>query len=109
MVFFLGVTLVAFWQLAFYFVFTLVLVCLYFLWLVKAVLFTPRWLFEGLGRDKAEELLQLPDTKIGSFMIRESETKKGKPFYFYFLTCGHPAHFALTAFLWVHSPSPTST
>uniref|UniRef100_A0A9L0K2K7 Src like adaptor n=1 Tax=Equus asinus TaxID=9793 RepID=A0A9L0K2K7_EQUAS len=34
------------------------------------------WLFEGLGRDKAEELLQLPDTKIGSFMIRESETKK---------------------------------
>lgn len=36
------------------------------------------WLFEGLGRDKAEELLQLPDTKIGSFMIRESETKKGE-------------------------------
>ncbi|KAM6171256.1 src-like-adapter isoform 2-T2 [Erethizon dorsatum] len=34
------------------------------------------WLFEGLGRDKAEELLQLPDTKVGSFMIRESETKK---------------------------------
>uniref|UniRef100_G1M2J3 Src like adaptor n=1 Tax=Ailuropoda melanoleuca TaxID=9646 RepID=G1M2J3_AILME len=34
------------------------------------------WLFEGLGRDKAEELLQLPDTKMGSFMIRESETKK---------------------------------
>lgn len=40
-------------------------------------LFLPSWLFEGLGRDKAEELLQLPDTKIGSFMIRESETKKG--------------------------------
>lgn len=38
----------------------------------------PSWLFEGLGRDKAEELLQLPDTKIGSFMIRESETKKGE-------------------------------
>uniref|UniRef100_A0A6I8PT82 Src-like-adapter n=1 Tax=Ornithorhynchus anatinus TaxID=9258 RepID=A0A6I8PT82_ORNAN len=35
------------------------------------------WLFEGLGRDKAEELLQLPETKTGSFMIRESETKKG--------------------------------
>uniref|UniRef100_A0A673V928 Src like adaptor n=1 Tax=Suricata suricatta TaxID=37032 RepID=A0A673V928_SURSU len=34
------------------------------------------WLFEGLGRDKAEELLLLPDTKMGSFMIRESETKK---------------------------------
>jgi hypothetical protein len=43
-----------------------------------AVFFLPSWLFEGLSRDKAEELLQLPDTKIGSFMIRESETKKGK-------------------------------
>lgn len=43
------------------------------------------WLFEGLGRDKAEELLQLPDTKIGSFMIRESETKKG----FYSLSVKH--------------------
>ncbi|KYO45210.1 src-like-adapter [Alligator mississippiensis] len=35
------------------------------------------WLFEGLGREKAEELLQLPNTKFGSFMIRESETRKG--------------------------------
>nr|XP_033789282.1 src-like-adapter [Geotrypetes seraphini] len=35
------------------------------------------WLFEGLGREKAEELLQLPNHKIGSFMIRESQTKKG--------------------------------
>ncbi|XP_063673461.1 src-like-adapter isoform X2 [Pan troglodytes] len=43
------------------------------------------WLFEGLGRDKAEELLQLPDTKVGSFMIRESETKKG----FYSLSVRH--------------------
>ncbi|MBV98921.1 Src-like-adapter, partial [Eschrichtius robustus] len=43
------------------------------------------WLFEGLGRDKAEELLQLPDTKIGSFMIRESETKRG----FYSLSVRH--------------------
>ncbi|XP_004373072.1 src-like-adapter isoform X1 [Trichechus manatus latirostris] len=43
------------------------------------------WLFEGLGRDKAEELLQLPDTKMGSFMIRESETKKG----FYSLSVRH--------------------
>ncbi|XP_043835256.1 LOW QUALITY PROTEIN: src-like-adapter [Dromiciops gliroides] len=43
------------------------------------------WLFEGLGRDKAEELLLLPDTKIGSFMIRESETKKG----FYSLSVRH--------------------
>ncbi|XP_074842747.1 src-like-adapter isoform X2 [Carettochelys insculpta] len=37
------------------------------------------WLFEGLGREKAEELLQLPDTKVGSFMIRESETRKEVP------------------------------
>ncbi|XP_029416187.1 src-like-adapter [Nannospalax galili] len=43
------------------------------------------WLFEGLGREKAEELLQLPDTKIGSFMIRKSETKKG----FYSLSVRH--------------------
>ncbi|XP_044540312.1 src-like-adapter [Gracilinanus agilis] len=43
------------------------------------------WLFEGLGRDKAEELLLLPDTKMGSFMIRESETKKG----FYSLSVRH--------------------
>ncbi|XP_006830778.1 PREDICTED: src-like-adapter isoform X1 [Chrysochloris asiatica] len=43
------------------------------------------WLFEGLGRDKAEELLQLPDTKMGSFMVRESETKKG----FYSLSVRH--------------------
>ncbi|XP_030365216.1 src-like-adapter isoform X1 [Strigops habroptila] len=35
------------------------------------------WLFEGLGREKAEELLLLPNTKVGSFMIRESETRKG--------------------------------
>ncbi|XP_077023845.1 src-like-adapter isoform X2 [Tamandua tetradactyla] len=43
------------------------------------------WLFEGLGRDKAEELLQLPDTKMGSFMVRKSETKKG----FYSLSVRH--------------------
>ncbi|KAF7237852.1 Src-like-adapter [Varanus komodoensis] len=35
------------------------------------------WLFEGLGRQKAEELLLLPNTKAGSFMIRNSETTKG--------------------------------
>lgn len=46
--------------------------------MLTAVLLCLRWLFEGLGREKAEELLQLPDTKVGSFMIRESETKKGE-------------------------------
>lgn len=76
------VILAAFWSLAFDFVFTLELASLDFLWPLKAFLFTLSWLFEGLGRDKAEELLQLPDTKIGSFMIRESETKKGELFFF---------------------------
>ncbi|XP_069477758.1 src-like-adapter isoform X3 [Ambystoma mexicanum] len=36
-----------------------------------------KWLFDGVGREKAEELLQLPDTKTGSYMIRQSENKKG--------------------------------
>ncbi|XP_063777328.1 src-like-adapter isoform X2 [Pseudophryne corroboree] len=35
------------------------------------------WLFDGIGREKSEQLLQLPETKTGSFMIRQSETKKG--------------------------------
>nr|XP_006005321.1 PREDICTED: src-like-adapter [Latimeria chalumnae] len=35
------------------------------------------WLFEGVGREKAEELLQLPSNRVGSFMIRESETQRG--------------------------------
>ncbi|XP_062847616.1 src-like-adapter [Trichomycterus rosablanca] len=30
------------------------------------------WLFEGIMRHKAEELLQLPENRVGSFMIRES-------------------------------------
>ncbi|XP_073536008.1 src-like-adapter [Phyllobates terribilis] len=35
------------------------------------------WLFDGVGREKSEQLLQLPEMKNGSFMIRQSETKKG--------------------------------
>ncbi|XP_075067792.1 src-like-adapter isoform X2 [Mixophyes fleayi] len=35
------------------------------------------WLFDGVGREKSEQLLQLPETKTGSFMVRQSETKKG--------------------------------
>ncbi|XP_060777868.1 src-like-adapter [Neoarius graeffei] len=30
------------------------------------------WLFEGVARQKAEELLQLPGNRVGSFMVRES-------------------------------------
>ncbi|XP_058031181.1 src-like-adapter isoform X2 [Ahaetulla prasina] len=43
------------------------------------------WLFEGIGREKAEELLLLPNNKIGSFMIRKSETTNG----FYSLSVRH--------------------
>ncbi|XP_078254527.1 src like adaptor 1a [Rhinoraja longicauda] len=35
------------------------------------------WLFEGIGRRKAEELLQLADNRMGSFLIRQSESLKG--------------------------------
>ncbi|XP_066434871.1 src-like-adapter isoform X2 [Eleutherodactylus coqui] len=35
------------------------------------------WLFDGVGREKSEQLLQLPEMKMGSFMVRQSETKKG--------------------------------
>ncbi|KAJ8290761.1 hypothetical protein GJAV_G00017180 [Gymnothorax javanicus] len=35
------------------------------------------WLFEGVTREKAEELLYLPGNKTGSFMIRESIREKG--------------------------------
>ncbi|XP_062913885.1 src-like-adapter [Mobula hypostoma] len=35
------------------------------------------WLFEGIGRGKAEELLQMPGNRVGSFLIRQSESRKG--------------------------------
>uniref|UniRef100_A0A8C5RIH8 Src-like-adapter n=1 Tax=Laticauda laticaudata TaxID=8630 RepID=A0A8C5RIH8_LATLA len=43
------------------------------------------WLFEGIGREKAEELLLLPNNKMGSFMIRKSESTNG----FYSLSVRH--------------------
>ncbi|XP_032897726.1 src-like-adapter 2 [Amblyraja radiata] len=36
-----------------------------------------RWLFEGISREKAEELLLLPSNQSGAFMIRDSQTRKG--------------------------------
>uniref|UniRef100_A0A8D0H6S0 Src like adaptor 2 n=1 Tax=Sphenodon punctatus TaxID=8508 RepID=A0A8D0H6S0_SPHPU len=36
-----------------------------------------RWLYEGISREKAEELLLLPCNHGGSFLIRESQTRKG--------------------------------
>ncbi|XP_060798047.1 src like adaptor 1a [Neoarius graeffei] len=35
------------------------------------------WLFEGVGRQKAEELLYLPGNTVGSFLIRESPNQRG--------------------------------
>lgn len=35
------------------------------------------WLFEGVVRQKAEELLQLPGNVVGSFMVRESPKERG--------------------------------
>ncbi|KAF4073873.1 hypothetical protein AMELA_G00248180 [Ameiurus melas] len=35
------------------------------------------WLFEGVGRQKAEELLLLPGNTVGSFLIRESPSQRG--------------------------------
>uniref|UniRef100_A0A4W5R9N0 Src like adaptor 1a n=1 Tax=Hucho hucho TaxID=62062 RepID=A0A4W5R9N0_9TELE len=35
------------------------------------------WLFEGVERQKAEELLRLPGNRLGSFMIRESTQQRG--------------------------------
>ncbi|KAM4540178.1 src like adaptor 1a [Odontesthes bonariensis] len=35
------------------------------------------WLFEGVGRQKAEELLHLPGNRVGSFLVRESSTERG--------------------------------
>ncbi|XP_048839200.1 src-like-adapter 2 [Brienomyrus brachyistius] len=36
-----------------------------------------RWHFEGISREKAEELLLQPYNQIGSFMIRDSQTHSG--------------------------------
>ncbi|XP_051949185.1 src-like-adapter [Xyrauchen texanus] len=35
------------------------------------------WLFEGVERQKAEDLLSLPGNGVGSFLIRESQREKG--------------------------------
>ncbi|NWW95165.1 SLAP2 protein, partial [Rhynochetos jubatus] len=36
-----------------------------------------RWLYEGVSRQKAEELLLQPGNRSGSFLIRESQTRQG--------------------------------
>lgn len=37
-----------------------------------------RWLYEGVSRQKAEELLLQPGNRSGSFLIRESQTRQGE-------------------------------
>ncbi|NXF91359.1 SLAP2 protein, partial [Eubucco bourcierii] len=36
-----------------------------------------RWLYEGISRQKAEELLLRPGNRSGAFLIRESQTRQG--------------------------------
>ncbi|NXG13889.1 SLAP2 protein, partial [Grallaria varia] len=36
------------------------------------------WLYEGVSRQKAEELLLRPGNRSGSFLIRESQTRRGE-------------------------------
>ncbi|KAM4631268.1 src like adaptor 1a isoform 2-T2 [Polymixia lowei] len=35
------------------------------------------WLFEGVARQQAEELLHLPGNRVGSFMVRENTRERG--------------------------------
>ncbi|XP_053055974.1 src-like-adapter 2 isoform X3 [Acinonyx jubatus] len=48
-----------------------------------------RWLYEGLSREKAEELLLLPGNPGGAFLIRESQTRRG--FYSLSVRLSRPA------------------
>ncbi|XP_015263678.1 PREDICTED: src-like-adapter 2 [Gekko japonicus] len=47
-----------------------------------------RWLYEGICREKAEELLMLPSNHEGSFLIRKSQMMKGC----YSLSVRHAQH-----------------
>lgn len=49
-----------------------------FLNLLICFLFFLRWFFKGVSRKDAERQLLAPGNKVGSFMIRDSETTKGK-------------------------------
>ncbi len=40
--------------------------------------FPLRWFFKGVSRKDAERQLLAPGNKMGSFMIRDSETTKGE-------------------------------
>lgn len=55
-------------------------------------LFLPfsRWFFRSLGRKEAERQLLAPINKAGSFLIRESETNKGRFGGFACLPCPAP-------------------
>lgn len=55
-------------------------VCFVFLqWKMKMnlFLFFCSWLYEGVQRKNAEELLLLPENKVGSFLVRENMKERG--------------------------------
>ncbi|XP_048351857.1 src-like-adapter 2 isoform X1 [Sphaerodactylus townsendi] len=49
---------------------------------------TYRWLYDGISREKAEELLMMPSNRDGSFLIRKSQMRKGC----YALSVRHAQH-----------------
>lgn len=55
----------------------LLLACMGKAWWLVIWLLSFRWLYEGISREKAEELLLLPFNHQGSFLIRENQIRKG--------------------------------
>ncbi|XP_048351858.1 src-like-adapter 2 isoform X2 [Sphaerodactylus townsendi] len=47
-----------------------------------------QWLYDGISREKAEELLMMPSNRDGSFLIRKSQMRKGC----YALSVRHAQH-----------------
>lgn len=56
---------------------------------VSCASFLSRWLFTGISRCKAEELLMQANNQSGTFLIRESETNKGVSFFHFQLHHKH--------------------
>ncbi|NXT25351.1 SLAP2 protein, partial [Syrrhaptes paradoxus] len=60
-----------------------------------------RWLYEGISRQKAEELLLRPGNHRGSFLIRESQTRRGC--YSLSVRCGTRAAWDAVTHYRIHS------
>ncbi|NWV74045.1 SLAP2 protein, partial [Dasyornis broadbenti] len=58
------------------------------------------WLYEGISRQKAEELLLRPGIRSGSFLIRESQTRQGC--YSLSVRCGEHAAWASVSHYRIH-------